>query len=66
MTRTDRPTPPTTDLLATLEARLGDGYDRIETARAAGEDVARWEDFWLELLRQYEAAYDALHEREAA
>ncbi len=42
-----------------LEARLEDGYARIESAQASGIDVAAWEAFWLDLLRQYEAAWDA-------
>ncbi len=50
-----------TEQLASLEARLGDGYDRIEAARRQGQDVANWEAFWLDLLHQYEAAYDSLH-----
>jgi hypothetical protein len=54
------------ETLAALEARLGDGYDRIEAARRSGRDVTQWEDFWLDLLRQYEAAYDALSHRDAA
>ena len=49
-----------------LEARLADGYARIEAAQTAGLDVVAWEGFWLELLRQYEAASDALHGAEAA
>ncbi|HEV2527932.1 MAG TPA: hypothetical protein VGT61_05710 [Thermomicrobiales bacterium] len=53
--------PSAEDQLVSLEARLGDGYDRIEAARREGLDVTRWESFWLDLLQQYEAAYDALH-----
>ena len=49
------------DELVSLEARLNDGYDRIESARRDGLDVTRWESFWLDLLHQYEAAYDSLH-----
>ena len=48
-----------------LERRLNDGYARIEAARAAGQDVADWESFWIELLHQYEAAVDATMQRAA-
>ena len=37
-----------------LESRLEDGYSRIDQARARGEDVTAWEEFWIGLLRQYE------------
>ncbi len=40
---------------AALERRLHEGYVRIEEALAAGQDVASWEQFWIELLHQYEA-----------
>ncbi|MGH2534021.1 MAG: hypothetical protein ACRDJW_17200 [Thermomicrobiales bacterium] len=43
-----------------LARRLDDGYDRIEQAAAAGTDVAAWEDFWIDLLREYEAVCDEL------
>ena len=42
--------------LRSLESRLEDGYARIEQARARGEDVSSWEDFWIALLKQYESA----------
>lgn len=42
--------------LEILERRLDDGYERIEQAIARGENVTHWEDFWLDLLHQYEAA----------
>lgn len=50
------------DSLGTLERRLNDGYVRIEQALAQGQDVTAWEDFWIELLRQYEAAVGCLSE----
>ena len=50
----------------TLVARLDDGYDRIDAAQAAGLDVAAWESFWIDLLRQYQAACDAIDLAEAA
>ena len=49
-----------------LEARLSDGYDRIDAAQAAGLDVVAWEAFWLDLLEQYEAACDAVAVARAA
>jgi hypothetical protein len=43
-----------------LEARLHDGWSRIEQADAAGQDVAAWESFWIALLREYEAVSQRL------
>jgi len=51
---------PYPDSLETLERRLLDGYARIEGAIALGEDVTAWENFWIDLLRQYESAVDGL------
>jgi len=53
---------PGTQSLATLERRLDDGYARIEHARSLGQDITAWEDFWIDLLRQYELACDSLPE----
>ena len=47
-----------------LEGRLEDGYGRIDQALHDGADVAAWEEFWVQLLREYEAACD--HARLAA
>ncbi len=47
-------------MLLTLERRLDEGYARIEEAVARGEDVTAWESFWIDLLHQYEAEWDAL------
>lgn len=47
-----------------LERRLDDGYLRIEEALRAGVDVSTWEDFWFQLLADYEGVCE--HEREAA
>lgn len=47
-----------------LERRLDDGYLRIEEALRAGVDVSTWEDFWLQLLADYEGVCD--QGREAA
>jgi hypothetical protein len=46
----------------TLASRLEDGYVRIEQAMARGEDVTAWEDFWIDLLHEYESAALALPE----
>lgn len=46
--------------LIMLEHRLNDGYARIEQALAQGQDVTAWEDFWIDLLHQYEAAMDSV------
>lgn len=48
------------DSIESLELRLVDGYHRIDVARAQGEDVAAWEEFWIELLHQYEALCDGV------
>ena len=45
---------------AQLERRLEDGYARIEAAKFNGEDTSAWEEFWLKLLREYEAICDEL------
>ncbi|MCC6314410.1 MAG: hypothetical protein IT337_10400 [Thermomicrobiales bacterium] len=41
-----------------LRRRLEDGDERIAQALAAGQDVERWEAFWIDLLHQYEALCD--------
>lgn len=46
--------------LRTLERRLDDGYRRIDQGIADGINVARWEEFWIDLLRQYEMQADQL------
>jgi hypothetical protein len=45
-----------------LARRLETGYDYIERMKAAGEDVTKLEDFWIQLLRQYEAVCEGLAE----
>ena len=45
---------------AILEQRLEDGYQRIERAIRSGEDVQRWEEFWMGLLHEYEVLCDRL------
>lgn len=46
------------ETIDTLESRLDDGFRRIDIARSRGEDVAAWEDFWIELLHRYESLCD--------
>ncbi len=48
--------------LETLERRIDDGYARIESARSRGQDVTAWEEFWIELLHQYELAVNEFPE----
>lgn len=48
-----RPPPGSMDQ-ETLERRLDDGYKRIADAQAQGRDVQAWEEFWIQLLREYE------------
>ncbi len=43
-----------------LARRLEDGYRRIEQALADGTDVRAWEDFWLQLLAEYETVCEDL------
>lgn len=52
--------------IARLYARLSDGYQRIDDAIASGQDVTAWEDFWIELLHQYEALCDDQMQHELA
>ena len=53
------PEPPAAQQLA---KRLNDGYNRIEVARQKSEDVEAWEDFWIDLLHQYEESCDTAYE----
>jgi hypothetical protein len=46
-----------------LVERLDIGYVKTEDARQAGQDVSKWEDYWIELLRAYEAVVDKICER---
>lgn len=43
-----------------LVRRLDDGYDRIDQAVASGADVAAWETFWIDLLREYESVCEEM------
>ena len=42
--------------------RLDIGAAKIEEARSQGKDVTSWEDYWIQLLRQYEAVCDKLRD----
>ncbi len=48
-----------------LIERLDKGAARIEEARAQGQDVSNWEDYWIQLLRNYEKVCDQLAELNA-
>jgi hypothetical protein len=45
-----------------LIERLDRGAACIEEARAQGRDVSDWEDYWIQLLRNYEKVCDQLVE----
>ncbi len=42
--------------------RLDMGAAKIEEARSQGKDVTLWEDYWIQLLHQYEAVCDKLRD----
>jgi len=50
------------DLQLELTRRLDNGYAYVDRMIAAGEDVTRLEEFWIQLLRQYEAVCEGLAE----
>lgn len=59
----DSPTLPVAgDQQEELARRLEAGYDYIERMIESGHDVTRLEDFWIQLLRQYEAVCEGLAE----
>ena len=59
----DTPTSPGTgDQHSELARRLEAGYAYIDGMIAAGEDLTKLEDFWIDLLRQYEAVCEGLAE----
>lgn len=45
--------------------RLDVGAAKIEEARSQGKDVSTWEDYWIQLLHQYEAVCDKLRDLQA-
>lgn len=46
--------------LQRLEQRLDDGYRMIDARLATGADIETLEEFWIELLHEYEALCDGL------
>jgi hypothetical protein len=44
------------------QERLDIGGAKIEEARSQGRDVTAWEDYWIQLLRQFEAVCDKLRD----
>jgi hypothetical protein len=46
-----------------LYQRLERGYETIENAALSGEEIARWEQGWLRLLREYEQICDMITSR---
>lgn len=44
--------------IATLEKRMNDGWNLIEKRKSMGQDISKLEDFWIQLLHEYEAACD--------
>ena len=46
------------ETVARMEKRLSVGFELIEKRRAAGEDVTSLEDFWIDLLHEYEGLCD--------
>ncbi|MFW6075350.1 MAG: hypothetical protein ACOC9Y_07130 [Chloroflexota bacterium] len=48
--------------LSVLAERLDRGWQLIEERRSAGEAIQEYEDHWLRLLKEYEAAYRSLHD----
>ena len=47
----------------TLAARLDAGFDKIEQAERAGQDVTRWEQGWHRLLEEYVSICDQIERR---
>ena len=45
-----------------LRQRLDAGYERIELAKQSGVDTRTWEEFWVNLLHEYETVCDQLDE----
>ncbi len=50
----------TASRVRSLEQRLDEGYGRIEQAIERGDDVQRWETFWINLLHEYESLQNGL------
>lgn len=56
------------DEITKLAERLEDGYARIDEAQRQGNygDFAKWESFWMKLLKEYELLCDELDGTTAA
>jgi hypothetical protein len=52
--------------IQTLEERLNNGYALIDKKKAQGLDVSKLEDFWIQLLHEYEAACNEMEQGRAA
>ena len=52
--------------IQTLDARLNHGWEVIERRKSAGLDTTKLEDFWIDLLHEYERACDEFAKGEAA
>ncbi len=48
-----------------LVERLDVGAAKIEEARSQGKDVSSWEDYWIQLLHNYESVCDKLRDLQA-
>lgn len=58
--RNDGASDPRASRRDSLYQRLEVGYDKIERGLAEGRDMSSWEDFWADLLREYERVCDEL------
>ena len=45
-----------------LRQRLEAGHERIGLAKQSGIDTRTWEEFWVNLLHEYEALCDELEQ----
>lgn len=42
--------------------RLDIGAEKIEEANLQGKDTTTWQNYWIQLLRQYEAVVDKIRD----
>lgn len=54
--------PPKRDDADSLRRRLEAGYERIDRAKQTGIDTRTWEQFWQNLLDEYEAVLNELED----
>lgn len=47
-----------------IEERLSRGWELIDARRESGIDVTELEDFWIDLLKEYESAVEELGRHE--